>query len=225
VVEDAACALGASTGGRPAGTWGAIGCYSFHPRKAVTTGEGGVIVTSDDRIASRLRALRNHGQDPESIASEFIMPGFNNRMTEFQGALGVTQMAKIDRVIAARRALAGQYDTLLDPALARCGARPNDERHVFQSYVVLLPEAARQVRAEYIKVLRTRGIEAQIGTWHMPLIQYYRKRYNYSRGDFPVCDAISECAVSLPLYEGLREEDQRIVAIETRAALDAVLSD
>jgi dTDP-4-amino-4,6-dideoxygalactose transaminase len=92
VVEDAACALAATWHGRRAGTWGVMGCFSFHPRKAITTGEGGMITTNNPEIARRLRALRNHGQDPDASTPDFVIPGFNNRMTDFQGALGVSQM-------------------------------------------------------------------------------------------------------------------------------------
>jgi perosamine synthetase len=220
VIEDAACALGASLGGRQAGAWGVMGCFSFHPRKAVTTGEGGAITTDDDRLAAYLRALRNHGQDFDAGSSDqFVMPGFNNRMTEFQGALGVTQMAKVGRVVAARRALAARYDELLDPALQRTGARAPDERHVFQSYVVLLPREAAPHRAALIADLRARGVEAQIGTWHMPLITYYRTRYGFQPGAFPMCDDVAARALTLPLYEGLTEGDQQEVAQQLREAL------
>jgi dTDP-4-amino-4,6-dideoxygalactose transaminase len=104
VVEDAACALGATWLGRPAGTWGIMGCFSLHPRKAITTGEGGFISTADADLARRLRTLRNHGLDPQAPAPDFVEPGFNYRMTEFQAALGSTQLAKLDRILAAIQA-------------------------------------------------------------------------------------------------------------------------
>jgi dTDP-4-amino-4,6-dideoxygalactose transaminase len=107
VVEDAACALGATWAGRPAGSWGRAGCFSFHPRKAVTTGEGGMVVTDDGSVAAVARELRNHGQ----ADGQFVRPGFNYRMTDFQGALGVTQMAKLERVVTARRAAAARSDS------------------------------------------------------------------------------------------------------------------
>jgi len=226
IIEDAACALGASLGGRQAGMWGRMGCFSFHPRKAVTTGEGGAIVTNDERIARYLRALRNHGQDFDAdTPDQFLFPGFNNRMTEFQAALGVTQMAKLDRVIAARRELACRYDTILDNALCRRGVRSPDPAHVFQSYVVLLPAKAALHRATLIRTLRDRGIETQIGTWHMPLITYYRSRYDYSPGDFPVCDDVAARALTLPLYEGLSEEEQGEVAGQAHRALNELALD
>ncbi len=98
VIEDAACALGAKLYGREAGTWGVMGCFSFHPRKAITTGEGGIITTNDETLARSLRALRNHGQDPDAKAPDFTFFGFNYRMTEFQAALGISQMGKVDRM-------------------------------------------------------------------------------------------------------------------------------
>jgi dTDP-4-amino-4,6-dideoxygalactose transaminase len=220
IIEDAACALGASLDGHQAGSWGSMGCFSFHPRKAITTGEGGAIVTDDDRVARHVRALRNHGQDPSGGTPDpFMFPGFNNRMTEFQAALGVTQMAKLDRVIAARRALAAQYDALLDPSLVRGGARAPDARHVFQSYVVLLPRDVAPQRSMIIAELRERGVETQIGTWNMPLITFYRSRYGYSVGQFPVCDDIAGRALTLPLYEGMTADEQHTVVEELRSCL------
>jgi perosamine synthetase len=222
VVEDAACALGASIDGRPAGSWGTMGCFSFHPRKAVTTGEGGAIATDDETLARHLRALRNHGQDFDAgMPDPFVMPGFNNRMTEFQAALGVTQMRKVERINRARRVLAARYDAMLDPALERRGARAPDERHVFQSYVVLLPREVAPQRAAILAELRARDVEAQIGTWHMPLITYYRTRYGFAPGDFPVCDDVSARALTLPLYEGMTEVEQGEVVTQLHAVLEA----
>lgn len=225
VVEDAACALGASRDDRQAGHWGVMGCFSFHPRKAITTGEGGAIVTDDERLARHMRALRNHGQDFDTASTDqFMFPGFNNRMTEFQAALGLTQMAKLDRVVAARRALAERYDAWLDPSLERAGARAPDPRHVFQSYVILLPREMAHQRSTLIAELRERGVEAQIGTWHMPLITFYRSRYGYRPGDFPVCDDIAARALTLPLYEGMTDDEQHAVVEALHARLLASAS-
>lgn len=206
VIEDAACALGATWNGKPAGSMGLMGCFSFHPRKAVTTGEGGAITTDDISIANRMRALRNHGQDPTAGSADFIMPGYNCRMTEFQGALGVTQLAKLDRVLDARRSLAKTYEALLSrtpiqaPFVASC-ALPT-----YQSYVTTLPAELAPRRADLIKSLREQGVETNIGTWHMPLTRYFRTRYDYREGDFPVTDRVFARSLTLPLYEGLTEE-------------------
>lgn len=211
VIEDAACALGAKWDERQAGTWGLMGCFSFHPRKAITTGEGGAITTNDDQLARKLRALRNHGLDPESASPEFIMPGFNYRMTEFQAAMGSSQMKKLNRIIAARRRLAHHYDNLLGNNPVLVPIVPSQNLHVYQSYVTLLPEQATQRRAEIIRQLKEKGVETNIGTWHMPLTTYFRTRYGYRVGDFPVSEIVFSRALTLPLYETLQLEDQEFV--------------
>ncbi len=203
VIEDAACALGASHNGKKAGTWGNIGCFSFHPRKAVTTGEGGVIITDDDQVAYRLRVLRNHGQD----CLEFIMPGFNYRITEFQAALGITQMSKLERIIKARRHSATIYDHLFIDTPVKIQAVLPGNRHIYQSYTILLPEEIN--RYEMILYLKGRGVETTIGTIHMPMTVYYRTHYGFKVGDFPCTDRIARRSLTLPLYEKLTEEEQQ----------------
>lgn len=219
VIEDAACALGARLNSRSAGRWGIIGCFSFHPRKAITTGEGGIIITDDANLARTIRALRNHGQDPDAPTPDFIMPGLNYRMTEFQAALGLTQMQKLHRIIEARRTLARRYDTLLRDTDVQPPPPPNDATHVYQSYVALLPEYAAAQRDAIIASLRSKGIETQIGTWHMPLTSYFRARYGYRPGDFPGADAMFAHALALPLYEGLSETEQHMIVEQLRNTL------
>jgi perosamine synthetase len=219
VIEDAACALGASWQEKAAGTWGILGCFSFHPRKAVTTGEGGIITTQDGELAWQLRALRNHGQDPAAAMIDFVMPGFNYRLTEFQGALGVTQMAKLDRIIAARREKAAVYDRLLAAGPIQAPFMPADSQPVYQSYVVLLPEEVMDRRAAASQQLRQLGIETTIGTWHMPLTTYFRTRYGFQPGDFPVTDAIFARTLTLPLHEFLTTEEQEQVVTQLTGVL------
>jgi dTDP-4-amino-4,6-dideoxygalactose transaminase len=211
VIEDAACALGASLNGRKAGGWGLMGCFSFHPRKAITTGEGGIITTNDSDVARRLRALRNHGQDPEASSPDFIMPGFNYRMTEFQAALGLTQMKKLDRIITSRGRLAALYDHLLEDTPLQVPIVSRGNRPVYQSYVVLLPEKFAGSRDELIASLKDKGVECSIGTCHMPIATHFRARYGHQIGDFPVTDQVSERSLTLPLYENLSEQEQRQV--------------
>jgi len=211
IVEDAACALGATLDGQQAGTWGVMGCFSFHPRKAVTTGEGGMITTNDAELARRLRALRNHGQDPNATTTDFIMPGNNYRLTEFQAALGLTQMQKLDRLITARRRLASAYTQLLTNTGITAPVQMVGSDPVYQSYVVMLPAQYAAERASIIQTLRAEGIETQIGTWHMPLTTYFRTRYGYQAGDFPVTDRVFAQALTLPLYEHLTAVQQQLV--------------
>jgi len=210
VIEDAACALGASFHGKKAGTWGTMGCFSFHPRKAVTTGEGGIIVTNDLTLTKHLRALRNHGQDPP----DFIMPGFNCRLTEFQAGLGLSQMNKLDRIIARRRNLAENYNRLLKNTPLSAPFVMKESFPVFQSYVLLLPENKAHERTELIQYLREHGIEVTIGTLHMPMTTYFRSRYGYKQGDFPIADSIFARSLTLPLHEKLSETEQHKI-VET----------
>ncbi len=211
VIEDAACALGAKWDNEQAGTKGVMGCFSFHPRKAITTGEGGAITTNDDQLARKLRTLRNHGLDPDAPFPDFIMPGFNYRITEFQAAFGSSQMKKLDRIIAARRRLAHHYNNLFENDLVLVPVVPLRSFHVYQSYVVLLPEEAAPRRAEIIRQLKEQGVETNIGTWHMPLTTYFRTRYGYNKGDFPVSDNVFARALTLPLHEHITPAEQELV--------------
>ena len=198
VVEDAAAALGSALEGKKAGAHSTMGCFSFHPRKAVTTGEGGVITTNDALLARTLRALRNHGIDSDAETTQFVAAGLNYRMTEFQAALGTTQLAKLDRIVAGRQQAAARYDSLLDGIPVRLPIVRKQSTPVYQSYVVLLPEGVQ--RDATIARMREMGIETQIGTWHMPLTGYYRKRYGHKPGDFPVTDDVFARALALPLH-------------------------
>jgi perosamine synthetase len=218
IVEDAACALGATLHGRQAGTWGTMGCFSFHPRKAITTGEGGMVTTDDNELARRIRCLRNHGLDPEAPRPDFVMPGHNYRLTEFQAALGTTQMAKLQRIIAARIQKAAQYDQLLaDSPLQKPGIM-SGATHVYQSYVALLPASAAAVRDDLVRRARDAGVETQIGTIHMPMSTFFRNKYGFRQGDFPISDTVAARTLALPLFENLSEEAQR-KTVETISTL------
>jgi len=208
VVEDAACALGTELNGRKAGTWGTMGCFSFHPRKAITTGEGGMIVTSDPGLARKLRILRNHGLDPAAAFPDFVDVGHNLRLTEFQAALGTTQLNKLERIIASRRKGAAHYDSMLQDTGIRSPVALSNSRHVYQSYVALLPREVVQRRKEMIAELKALGIETSVGTYHIPLTTYYSEQGGYSLGAFPATDDVAPRAIALPLFEALTKEEQ-----------------
>jgi dTDP-4-amino-4,6-dideoxygalactose transaminase len=224
IIEDAACAMGAVFGGRAAGTWGDVGCYSFHPRKLVTTGEGGVVITESPDIAARIRSLRNHGQAPNAPRADFVLPGFNYRLTEFQAALGRTQLGKLERIIAVRRQLARQYDAWLSESGVVTPASLEGSAHTYQSYVLLLPLSAPGQRDRVMTLLKQRGIETSIGTHHLPLTTYWRRELGCKEGDFPVTDDVAARALTLPLHTALSTEDQRTVVEELKAALHEVRS-
>jgi len=222
VIEDAACALGAAMMQRAAGAWGRVGCFSFHPRKIVTTGEGGAIVTDDDDVQRRLRRLRNHGIDPSAHGVDFVTAGFNYRLTEFQAALGIPQMERLADIVRQRQALASYYATLLAETEIVVPRSSAPEAHTFQSYVVLLPSWAAGRRDRVLERLRAADIEATIGTYHIPATTYFRERHGAVASAFPVAESVSGRAVSLPLHLQLTKDDQSHVVRELLSALDAV---
>ncbi|MEP7204363.1 MAG: DegT/DnrJ/EryC1/StrS family aminotransferase [Ilumatobacteraceae bacterium] len=204
IVEDAACALGAHEDGRPAGSFGAIGCFSFHPRKIITTGEGGMIVTNDDGVADFARTFRNHGQRVVDGSAEFVMPGDNLRLTDLQGAIGVAQMGRLFGLVADRTRLADRYDTLLTPL--HFEPQHRGKGAAVQSYVVLCPPAV--LASEVIAALRSRGVEATVGTNAIPFTRFYSERYGIAEHDLPATVEVARRAVTLPLYPQMTEADQ-----------------
>lgn len=163
IVEDAACAIGAREAGAFMGTLGDIGCFSLHPRKTLTTGEGGILTTNDDGLAQRLRRLRSHGMERGPAGMAFHEAGFNYRLTDFQAAIGRTQLPHLAAWIESRRALAAQYREALAP-LERAGhlSLPAEHAgHSWQTFMVVLADAID--RAAIIRALAERGIEANLG--------------------------------------------------------------
>jgi perosamine synthetase len=222
VVEDAACALGSKLHGKSAGAWGVMGCFSFHPRKAITTGEGGMVTTNDDVLVRRIRMLRNHGLDPDASRPDFMIAGLNYRMTDLQGAIGVAQMRKLDRIIATRTHLASAYDRLLAGLPVR--RQDNKTRSVLnhQSYVVLLDPDLADIRDSLLERLRSAGVEATIGTWNIPLTTFYRARYGCGHATYAQAEQVFQAALSLPLHERLSRADQlKVVAVFTQELSDA----
>lgn len=212
VIEDAACALGAEYRGRKCGTLSDIACFSFHARKVITTGEGGMVATDDDEIAERVRMLRNHGLAP--TGGHFQLAGLNYRMTDFQGALGTVQMRRLERLIERRADLAALYGTMLrevDGVI--CPEVTPEGRSIWQSYVVLLPEGAD--RDAVRNRLRGRGIETTLGTY--AISAQPRRR----AAPFPL--RRSRCAfersLSLPLHVRLSPDDVGRVVDELARAL------
>lgn len=210
VIEDAACSLGATLNNIPSGRFGTIGCFSFHPRKVITTGEGGAIVTSDELLARKIRAYRNHGQEIGLNGKvDFILAGLNYRMTDFQAALGQTQLKKFDSLLRHRLESALIYDQLLaSNDFIRPPFRPKNQMISYQSYVGLLSKDFFGRRDQLIQMLKESGIETTIGTHHIPLNSFYSKRYGYKRGDFPVTDYVAAQSITLPLSNSLKKSEQ-----------------
>jgi perosamine synthetase len=176
IVEDAACALGSEFNGRKVGTFGSVGCFSFHPRKAITTGEGGVMVTNDDGIADKLRTLRNHGISYLDGKVDFIDAGFNYRMTDFQAVLGLYQMKNLEDDIKHRINLAHEYDKLLsDIKWIKTPVLFENRRMVYQTYHILVGNNIN--RDSLMQYLRKNDIEVNYGAQALNCIKYYREKY------------------------------------------------
>lgn len=216
VVEDAACALGTTFGGQQVGTFGQAGCLSFHPRKALTTGEGGAVVSNDETVDHAIRMLRNHGLTPGPEAPyDLLTPGLNWRMTDFQAALGLSQLESFSATLRARESAACTYlQELADTSLILPRHVPG---HAWQTFMVVLPED--QDRASLIARLRQHDIEAGIGAYAIHLLTYYAKRYHLRPDDFPVARMLHERGLALPLHAGLDGSQVRRVASAVTDAL------
>lgn len=217
LVEDAACALGAETGGRRCGSWPGAGCFSFHPRKIITTGEGGMVTTNDGALAERLRLLRSHGGTRATVGLRFDEHGFNYRLSELQAALGRAQMRVVDEMLAGRRAAARLYDralVALDDVSLPAAESPGS---TFQSYVVLL---AAGVDRDAVSVsLREAGIETTLGTYAMHAHPAFAQ-YGYSPGDLPHSHRAQQGSLTLPLWPAMGEEVVEQVVAALVAAIE-----
>ncbi|HJP71900.1 MAG TPA: DegT/DnrJ/EryC1/StrS family aminotransferase [Candidatus Limnocylindria bacterium] len=220
IVEDAACALGATYDGQQVGTFGMAGCFSFHPRKSITTGEGGMITTADDALADQIRLLRSHGGVRVDNRFTFEAAGFNYRMSDILAAVGVAQMRKLPAFLEARRRVAGWYgEALADAHDLRLPVIPDGSTHTFQSYVVLLDEGLD--RDAVIRRLRDDRIETTLGTYALHAQPFFARSFGYRRGDRPRSLRAFDSSLALPLHGGMIEGDVARVADRLRSALSA----
>lgn len=211
MIEDSACALGASSGGRRCGSFGDAGAISFHPRKVVTTGEGGMVLTDDDDVASSVRQLRNHGMEVTDGEVRFVSAGYNLRMNEIEACLGLAQMNRIDDAIARRRHVASIYDRLLgeiDEVTAPSG--PEGTFHTYQSYVVMVDE--RVDRDRLIGLMKEEGVETTIGTYSIHVQPFYRDMFGLESGSISSSYRAFRHSLSLPIYASMDEATVQQVA-------------
>lgn len=234
IVEDAACGFGARYKGQHVGTLGDAGCFSFHPRKAITTGEGGMITTNDDELAAKLRRLRDHGAAMTDLqrhlgARPYLLAdhpdaGYNQRMTDLQGALGLAQMKRADEILEERRALARRYDESFAPlGWLRTPCAHADFSHGYQSYPCLYGEGETSITAvEEVNLRRNKwmddlqkiGISTRPATHAVHMLSFYRNKYDLNPTDFPNAYLADQCSVSIPLFHGMKEEEQDFVISE-----------
>jgi perosamine synthetase len=223
LVEDGACAAGAAYKGRPAGGLGEIGCFSFHPRKSVTTGEGGMVTTNDDKLADHIQMLRNHGasiseeqrhKGPKPyILPDFNMMGFNYRMTDLQGAVGVVQLKKLDSFINERSERANFYSKeLADVDWLRTPQYSDDYKHGWQSYVTFVhPDKAPMSRNEIMEYLQQQGISTRPGTHAVHMLNYYHQKYKIKPADYPGAQKANDYSMAIPLHNRMEAEDYNYV--------------
>ena len=231
VIEDAACGFGAYYKNSHVGHIGDFGCFSFHPRKAITTGEGGMILTNNAERAALCRSLRDHGASKSDLArhtgkkafllSEFNHLGYNYRMTDIQGAIGVQQMAKAAWIQEQRTKRAQRYDQLLkDVEWLVTPTVPENFMHGYQSYVCLFqPEEItsdnyrqlHELRNELMKRLEKVGVSTRQGTHAVTALGYYRQKYGVKNKDYPKALFADHLSLSLPLYAQMKDEEQNYV--------------
>jgi dTDP-4-amino-4,6-dideoxygalactose transaminase len=225
VIEDAACAAGSVYRGRPAGAGAGLAAFSFHPRKLLTTGEGGMLITPDGAVADRLRRLREHGMDlsaaqrhasRQPVIEHYLELGFNYRMTDVQAAIGLVQLGKLDRLIARRRALAQRYQELLAdiPGLSTI-TDPAHGTTNYQSFWVLLPPGFPAGRDELLRLLADEGIAARRGVMAAHTEPAYAGR---PCAPLPVTERLSSSSLILPLFHELTEAQQDLIVSVIRAA-------
>lgn len=226
VVEDAACAAGSSWQGRPVGAGALLAAWSFHPRKLLTTGEGGLVSTDDPQWAARLRRLREHGMSVSAAdrhasggatVEQYVETAFNYRMTDVQAAIGLVQIGRLDAQVARRRALAARYHEALSvlPGL-RAVTDPAGGQTNYQSFWVVLPDDCGADRDAVLAGLAARGVSARRGIMAAHLEPAYA---GHPHGPLPVTEYLTRRSLILPLFDAMTERDQARVVDALRDAL------
>ena len=238
VLEDAACGFGATYNGQHVGFLGDAGVFSFHPRKAITTGEGGMVTSQSEELITKVRRLRDHGAELSDLQrhlgpkpyllADHTEAGFNQRMTDIQGALGSAQMDRATEIVSERRRLASIYDEAFAdlPWLATPSISEGCE-HGYQSYPCLfMPAAVRDAlegadeaaikdinakRNQWMDDLQNAGISNRPATHAVHMLKFYREKYQLSPMSFPKAFAANDCSISLPLFHGLSDDEQAMI--------------
>ena len=229
IIEDAACATGTIYAGKPVGTQGNLACFSFHPRKVITTGEGGMITTGDSATAERIKALRNHGATglpagvtvpgPYTMGS-FDILGNNYRLSDIQAAVGVAQMGRLDGLLAERYSCAKRYEELLaDVVDFALPTVPEKCGHTYQSFVLRLLEGGEKRRNCIMDHLAAHGIQTRPGTHAVHRLGYYANKYHLRPKDFPMAALCEDTTITIPIFPGMTIADQEQVVARLREGL------
>jgi len=221
VVDDSCGALGAEYKGRQAGTLGEAGAFGFYPNKQITTGEGGMIVTSDERIANLARSLRNQGRDPDAGWLQHARLGFNYRLSDINCALGLAQMRRLDAILARRARVAEWYRQRLadEPRVVLMRVPEQVRMSWFVMVVRLADEYGRADRDRILEQLRAAGIGCSNYFTPIHLQPFYRQQFGYREGDFPVTEGLSARTIALPFHNRLSEAEVDYVVRTLRSCL------
>lgn len=238
IVEDAACGFGAYQGGKHVGGFGNTGCFSFHPRKSITTGEGGMIVTDDIQLGDKLRKLRDHGASMTDLQrhhgprpyllADHTEAGFNQRMTDIQATLGVEQMKRALDILDERKKIAHYYlESLASMTWLDMPSVDDENIHGYQSFPCMFEknkvinilnsdnisdlETIKNDRNTYMGRLQDKGVSTRPATHAVHTLSYYKHKYKCSPIDFPNAYAAAECSISLPLFNGMKKEEMEYV--------------
>ena len=243
VIEDSACGFDGWIGDKHSGTFGDCGCFSFHPRKSICTGEGGMLITDDEDIASKVSQLKDHGASKSdlqrhkekggSLLPDFTMRGYNYRMTDMQGALGVCQMDRKEYIMNGRREIASKYDEVLkDISQLVSPYIPENYKHGYQSYVCIFTDGEdisnltkEQIdrinikRNIFMEKLEEMTIATRQGTHAVHTLGYYKNKNNFKDEDFLMSYAADRLSIALPLYAGMTNEEFDYVISNIKEAL------
>lgn len=216
VVEDCACAVGTMYKGKPVGTIGDIGCFSFHPRKAVTTGEGGMCTTNDDVLATRIQQFRNHGASVVKKGDEYGKPyymgifdelGYNLRLSDVQAAMGVAQLDKLDMLLDDRKKTAMYYyEKLKDDKRFLLPEIKAENGHTFQSFVIKVSDGDRATRNRLMDSMKDADIQTRPGTIAIHRTHYNAQKYNIKPEDYPIACICEDTSITLPIFPFMPNE-------------------
>lgn len=224
IIEDAACAAGATLNGNSAGSLGDVATFSLHPRKSITTGEGGMVTTGNASLAQRLSTLRNHGASISEeqqhlgpkpyLLADFDELGFNYRMTDLQGAIGIVQLKRLDSIISERQQAAAFYrSALADIGWLQLPQELPNCVHGWQAYVITVDvHKAPLPRDDLMDRLHDVGVSTRPGTHAVHMLGYYARRFGFSENDFPVAAACARNTIAIPLHNRMSEDDYTYVS-------------
>lgn len=205
VIEDAACALGAVQNNKPAGSFGILGSFSLHPRKSITSGEGGILVTSDAAVTAKLHQLRNHGIEMKEGIMHFPEAGFNYRLTDFQAALALSQFQRFEEILIYKRRLADIYFNEIKSSRVTLPTIPPGHNHTWQTFHLVLDADLDQQKT--IQLLKGQHIGTNYGAQCIPAQDYYQRKYGYDAPNkFPNAYTAYTKGLAIPLYERLSEQ-------------------